>query len=93
MKLAKGFIFCFVAFWLESAAPENSAFAAAKTRYVDASMSQSGDGTSSQKGVTSQLFPPLFWWYEATVPSSGTLTTWTGSTMTIPRNFYEVELR
>jgi hypothetical protein len=49
MKLAKGLIFCLVAFLPTLLPTGNDALAAAKTWYVDASVSHSGDGTSWQK--------------------------------------------
>jgi hypothetical protein len=49
--VTKGLIFCFIAFWLIYFVAGNDALAAAKTWYVDASVSQSGDGTSWQKAL------------------------------------------
>ncbi len=49
MKRTKGLILCFAIVWLTFAAQGDSAAAAAKTWYVDVSVSQSGDGTSWQK--------------------------------------------
>jgi hypothetical protein len=46
MKLGKALIFFLVAFCLTFLVPEKRALAAAKTWYVDASVSQSADGTS-----------------------------------------------
>jgi hypothetical protein len=49
MKASKGLIFFLVAFCLTFFVPGDDALAAAKSWYVDASVSQSGDGTSWEK--------------------------------------------